>query len=133
MRSQFYIMKKIILKIWGNYKLSIILFLLFLITWLFQFLFEIQELKVETLHSGRSFDWEELWIKFWSSTFQNWQSEFLQLLTFVVLTALFVDKGTQENRSSEERLEKKLDLVITLLSNKQEDPSNIEQEDHPPI
>src|SRR5215207_10666689 len=33
-----------------------------------------------------------LW-QFWESTLENWQSEFLQLFSFVVLSAYFIHKG----------------------------------------
>jgi hypothetical protein len=52
------------------------------------------------------------------ATFENWQSEFLQLFTFVVLTAVLVHKGSHESKDSDEqmqaqleRIEKKLDAL----------------------
>jgi hypothetical protein len=35
---------------------------------------------------------------------ENWQSEFLQLLTFVVLTASFIHRGTHESRDSDDEM-----------------------------
>jgi hypothetical protein len=34
----------------------------------------------------------------WEATFENWESEFLQMAAFVVLTALLVQKGSPESR-----------------------------------
>lgn len=44
--------------------------------------------------SGYIWDWLE-------GTFENWQSEFLQLFTMVVLTAFLIHKGSHESRDSE--------------------------------
>ena len=35
---------------------------------------------------------------FWSSVFENWESEFLQMGTYVVLTAYLVQRGSSESR-----------------------------------
>ena len=35
---------------------------------------------------------------FWEATFENWESEFLQMAAFVVLTALLIQKGSPESR-----------------------------------
>jgi hypothetical protein len=42
---------------------------------------------------------------FAQSTLENWQSEFLQLFSFVVLAALYIHKGSAESKDGEERLE----------------------------
>ena len=49
------------------------------------------------------------------ATFQNWQSEFLQLLTFVVLTAYFVHRGSHESKDSDERMQAQLDRIEQKL------------------
>lgn len=36
--------------------------------------------------------------KFLSSVFENWESEFLQMATYVVLTACFIQRGSAESR-----------------------------------
>lgn len=38
------------------------------------------------------------------STFENWQSEFLQLFTMVVLSTFLIHKGSQQSRDSQEEL-----------------------------
>ena len=51
--------------------------------------------------SGSSgYIWE--WL---DSTFENWQSEFLQLFTMVVLTAFLIHKGSHESRDSETEMQ----------------------------
>jgi hypothetical protein len=52
------------------------------------------------------------------ATFENWQSEFLQLFTFVVLTTFLIHKGSHESRDTDdemtaalERIEKKINQL----------------------
>jgi hypothetical protein len=54
--------------------------------------------------------------EFMEASLENWQSEFLQLFSFVVLAALYIHKGSAESKDSDEemraalkRIEKKLD------------------------
>ena len=52
------------------------------------------------------------WDEFGQSTFENWQSEFLQLAAFTIATAYLVYAGSSESPDSEERLEAKLDVLL---------------------
>jgi hypothetical protein len=47
--------------------------------------------------SGYVFEWLP-------ATMENWQSEFLQLLTFGVLTASFVHRGSHESRDGDDEM-----------------------------
>lgn len=113
-------MKKKLKQLWRDYSLSLVLLILFLFSWSAQFIVELQEVANEALTHGIPFQWNDFWIKFWSSTLQNWQSEFLQLLTFVVLTAYLIHKNSHESKDSEERIEKKLDQILSLLGKNKE-------------
>ena len=46
--------------------------------------------------------------EFAQSTLDNWQSEFLQLFSFVVLAALYIHKGSAESTDGEENIEASL-------------------------
>jgi hypothetical protein len=54
-------------------------------------------------------------MQFGRSTFENWQSEFLQLFSFVVLSALLIHRGSAESKDSDERLEEKIDDIVRRL------------------
>lgn len=41
---------------------------------------------------------------FLSATLENWQSEFLQLFSFVVLATYFIHKGSPQSRDSEDEV-----------------------------
>lgn len=45
---------------------------------------------------------------FSQSTLENWQSEFLQLFSFVVLAAMYIHKGSAESKDGEEKIEASL-------------------------
>jgi uncharacterized protein DUF6766 len=92
---------------WDNYNLSIVLAGLFLVSWALQtwagwvrFAANQQDHQQVAEVFGRSgyiFEWL-------SATMENWQSEFLQLLTFVVLTASFIHRGSHESKDSDDEM-----------------------------
>lgn len=90
-----------------NYSLSIVLGILFLLSWGVQSWAGWQRYAGEQAEKGQQatilgsngYVWE------WSeATFENWQSEFLQLLTFVVLTSFLIHKGSHESKDGDEEL-----------------------------
>ncbi len=85
--------------LWKNYSLSITLATMFLVSWATQAV-----VQFFVLHDKAG--------KFWEATFENWQSEFLQLLTFVVLTTYLIHKDSGESKDSDERLEAKVDELL---------------------
>ena len=46
---------------------------------------------------------------------ENWQSEFLQLLTFVVLTSFLVHKGSHESKDGDEEIRATLERIERKL------------------
>jgi hypothetical protein len=46
---------------------------------------------------------------------ENWQSEFLQLFSFVVLAAVFIHHGSAESKDSDDRMEAKIDRIVSKL------------------
>jgi hypothetical protein len=53
----------------------------------------------------------------WGSvTFENWQSELLQLLTFVALTTYLVHRGSHESKDTDERMQSQLDRIEQRLA-----------------
>lgn len=107
--------------LWKNYGLSITLAALFLFSWIAQTAMgwvkyaeeqkEHQQVATVFGDGGYLWHWGE-------ATFENWQSEFLQLLTFVVLTSFLIHKGSHESKDTDEemmaainRIEKKLSAI----------------------
>ena len=48
----------------------------------------------------------DFWVEFGQSTPENWQSEFLQLFSFVVVSAVLIHHGSSESRDGTERIER---------------------------
>jgi hypothetical protein len=101
-----------------NYSLSITLATLFLITWLGQGYFQWVEFQNTQKEHNQPVTTEDFIPEFFSKTLENWQSEFLQLLAFVVLTSFLIHKGSPESRDGQDRMEKKIDRIEKILSRK---------------
>jgi len=106
--------------------LGILFVSLFLASWMTQLFFEWRVYVSEQReHGGSASFWSAgFWDEFGQSTFENWQSEFLQLAAFTIATAYLVYAGSSESPDSEERLEAKLDV---LLEQSGVDPKDVEQ------
>jgi hypothetical protein len=86
-----------------DYSLSITLGALWLANW---------ALYAVSLRSRpEGFDWQS----FWEGTFENNSSEFLQLLSFVVLTSFLIHRGSHESKDGSDRLEGKIDNLIVAI------------------
>jgi hypothetical protein len=94
------------------YSFGIVTGLLFLMSWLGQFVFQVMEVRNEAAEHGSGFAWSEFWPKFFSATFENWQSEFLQLVWQAAGLALFFFWGSSQSKEGDERIEVKIDRLL---------------------
>jgi hypothetical protein len=99
----------------GRYGLTVVLGTLFLVSWIGQFLVQLVQVTNEASQHGEPFSWGEFWPGFWQSTLENWQSEFLQLLTFVLLTAFFIHRGSAESKDSDDEMQVTLERIERRL------------------
>ncbi|GAA4575374.1 hypothetical protein GCM10023176_44520 [Micromonospora coerulea] len=103
------------------YSFALVTGALFLFSWLGQFFFQMTVESNEASQHGQSFAWSDFLPQFFASTFENWQSEFLQLIWQAAGLALFYYWGSSQSRESDERIEAKLDA---LLRERDLDPEN---------
>lgn len=90
-----------------DYGLAVALAVLFLFSWIIQSLAGWVEFvarqtshgETPQLFGGSGYLWT--WLE---ATFENWQSEFLQLFTMVVLTAFLIHKGSSESKDSDDEM-----------------------------
>jgi surface polysaccharide O-acyltransferase-like enzyme len=104
--------------LWRNYSLSIVLLALFLVSWAIQSVSGWVEFAAEQgAHDEKALLLgPEGYIWTWAeATFENWQSEFLQLFTFVVLTTYLVHKGSHESKDTDEQMQTALDRIERRL------------------
>jgi len=91
--------------LWREFGLGLVLMILFFATWVGQGVTEWQVFTDEAQSHGEEPEVGDFAAEFGSSTLENWQSEFLQLFSFVTLAALFIHKGSAESKDGEEKLE----------------------------
>ena len=94
--------------IWREFSLGLVLMILFFTTWLGQGIAQWQTFTDEAYEHGETPELGDFASEFGQSTLENWQSEFLQLFSFVVLAALYIHKGSAESKDGEEKLEASL-------------------------
>lgn len=96
------------LRVWQDFGLSIALAVLFLTSWFGHALSQWQEFTDEQAAHGQGDEISDFLAAFSSTTLENWQSEFLQLFSFVVLAAMLIHRGSAESRDSDDRIEQAL-------------------------
>lgn len=95
------------MKFLRDYSLGIVLAGLFLASWIGQTLMGWVEFAGEQAAHGETAEVFGPSGYFWTwmaATFENWQSEFLQLFTMAVLTAFLIHKGSTESRDTDEEM-----------------------------
>jgi hypothetical protein len=94
------------------YSFGIVTAAFFLVSWVGQFVFQAIAVRNEAAQHGSSFSWSEFYPQFLASTFENWQSEFLQLVWQAAGLMLFYFWGSSQSREGEERVEAKIDALL---------------------
>jgi len=102
-------------KMWSNFGLSIALASLFLVTWITHAIVQWPVFAQEQAEPGEPAGLADYFLHFSQSTLENWQSEFLQLFSFVVLAALLIHRGSAESRDSDDRMEVTLGRIERKL------------------
>jgi len=102
-------------KTWKHFGLSIALAILFLVSWAGQAVAEWGTYRHEQQDHGEPLRFSEYLVGFGQSTLENWQSEFLQLFSFVVLAAILIHRGSAESKDTDDRMEAKIDEIAKRL------------------
>ena len=101
--------------LWRTFGLSLAFCGLFLVSWIAQGIAEWGSYRAEQLAHGEQATLSGYTVEFGQSTLENWQSEFLQLFSFVVLSALLIHRDSAESKDSDERMEEKIDKIAKRL------------------
>jgi NADH:ubiquinone oxidoreductase subunit 6 (subunit J) len=102
-------------RVWSNFGLSIAFLALFLISWIAQAVAEWGTFVQEEQAHGDTPSISDFFVQFGQSTFENWQSEFLQLFSFVVFSAILIHHGSAESRDGEDRIEQAVKRIEKRL------------------
>jgi hypothetical protein len=92
-----------------DYGLTIVLAGLFLFSWIGQGVFQYFEILQDIQDHGAVFEWTKFIVVVASRTFENWQSEFLQLFTFVLLSSWLIHKGSPQSKDGGEEMRRSLE------------------------
>jgi hypothetical protein len=115
-------------RIWKDYGLSITLAAMFLVSWVLQTWMGWVEFVAEQQAHGeiaQAFgDSGYVW-RWGQATFENWQSEFLQVFVFIVLTTFLVHRHSHESPDTDydseaamRRIEAKIDALEKKVSSR---------------
>jgi len=104
------------------YSFGVVTLGLFLFAWVGQFVSQLVVVRNEAEQHGQAFGWGDFWAQFLAATFENWQSEFLQLFWQAFGLALLYFWGSSQSKEGDERLERKIDA---LLRDRGVDPADL--------
>ena len=105
-------------RLWRNYNLSVVLFVIFAVCWVIQTIAGWVEFSAQETQHGATPEvfGSEGYVWTWlQATMENWTSEYLQLFSFVTLTAYLIHRGSPESKDGDERLERKVDEIRRQL------------------
>jgi hypothetical protein len=94
---------------WGAIYL---LAMLFVGSWLGQFVMQLIEVGNEARAHGEAFSMSEFWPQFWQATFENWQSEWLQLFVQGVVLLGMKHLMFKADAEDMEKLDWKVDALL---------------------
>jgi hypothetical protein len=101
--------------VWREFGLGLVLMVLFFATWIGHGITEWQTYTDQQREHDQPVEVGDFVSEFGQSTLENWQSEFLQLFSFVVLAALYIHKGSAESKDSDEKMEASLRRIEEKL------------------
>jgi hypothetical protein len=112
-------------RLWRDYGLSITLFTLFALSFVghtisgwYQYAAEQRSHNEQPeLFGDSGYGW--VWAEW---TLQNWQSEFLELGSFVVLSAFLIHKGSPESRDGDDEMKATLERIEKRLKELEPEP-----------
>jgi uncharacterized protein DUF6766 len=103
---------------WKNFALSIAFCSLFLVSWAAHGLAQWDSYRDEQRAHHEPVEAVAFINDFSRATLENWQSEFLQLFSFVVMSALLIHRGSGESKDSDDRIEAALHRIEQKLDGK---------------
>ncbi|MGH2794789.1 MAG: DUF6766 family protein [Actinomycetota bacterium] len=101
--------------VWREFGLGLSLMIMFFATWIGHGISEWQEYTDAQREHGQPAELGDFASQFTAATLENWQSEFLQLFSFVVMAALYIYKNSAESKDSDEKMEASLRRIEEKL------------------
>jgi hypothetical protein len=101
-------------RLWRDYNLSIVVAAMFIGSFVLHAIFGWwQYVADQAQHGGEATFWgfDGYVVYFGEWTFQNWQSEFLEVFVLIVLTAFLIHKGSHESKDSQDKMQQAIDRI----------------------
>ena len=101
-------------RLWRDYNLSIVVGAMFIVSMVLHAIFGWwQYVADQAQHGGEATFWgfDGYVVYFGEWTFQNWQSEFLEVFVLIVLTAFLIHKGSHESKDSQDKMQQAIDRI----------------------
>lgn len=84
----------------------------FLLSWTGQLVTQVIAFVNEARDHGQQPTWGDFWPEFFASTFENWQSEFLQLLVQALGMVVLATYIFRRSEADKHRMERKIDRLL---------------------
>lgn len=110
------------MSVWKKYGYAWVTLAFFLFSILLHLIFGWEAFRNEAAADAQTPQWNEFMVEWWRDVFENWQSEFLQLLWQVGGLAFLLFVGSPQSKEEDDRLEEKLDAILRAV-----DPENAER------
>jgi hypothetical protein len=114
----------------GKYSYAWITLAFFLISLLLHWYFGWDAFEDEARQHGEAPQVSEYMTQMARDTFENWQSEFLQLLWQVVGLAYFLYIGSPSSKENDDRMEAKIDELLRMHAGDKQGQKMIDEIDH---
>jgi hypothetical protein len=105
-------------RLWRDYSLSIVVTAFFIGSFVLHTIFGWWQYVADQTSQGQPatlWGWDGYVIYWGEWTFQNWQSEFLEVLALIVLTAFLIHKGSHESKDSDDKMQASIDRIEQRL------------------
>ena len=114
----------------GKYSYAWLTLAFFVVSLVLHWYFGWQAFQDEARAHGQVAEFSEFVTQASRDTFENWQSEFLQLLWQVVGLAYFLYLGSPSSKENDDRLEAKIDELLRMQAGDAEGQRLIDKIDH---
>jgi hypothetical protein len=105
-------------RLWRDYSLTIVVFGLFASSFVLHAIFGWWQYVADQASHGEDatlWGWSGYVVYFGEWTFQNWQSEFLEVFVLIVATAYLIHKGSHESKDGEDEMKASLRRIERQL------------------
>jgi hypothetical protein len=114
----------------GKYSYAWLTLAFFLVSFFLHWYFGWQAFQDEARQHGEVPEFSQFATQATRDTFENWQSEFLQLLWQVVGLAYFLYVGSPSSKENDDRLEAKVDELLRMQAGDEQAQQIIDRIDH---